>query len=628
MLGLVWIGLALAYGAAGVQWGRSVENWHAWEAIGTGVALLWSGLMVLVLHGIERRWGERVFIATAICLSLVLGASWGWVTRNMTIWPMDAGMFRWFLDRVAVGGYSDENLKQVTWMYDYALWTHRALPLLHPLRVWCGPDRFVWVVQIVQAVLGSVTLVVAWRIARLLAGSKAGKWTVLGILSMPGFGMQAVGLNHQVWGMCWFVSGMWLWTEWFHGRMTGWKRSIVCGSLAIVLGPLLKWEGFLWPAYLVCGLLVAMGETMWRRNLRNAVTSVVVMIVIPTIVVLATTSSMEHRIKSVNPQSINGGQLSFIARGWDFQAWGEYAERVERLDILTPPEGKTQLFKQYLAAQAAYNGPSLAWKLFPVKLAKYMLAGYASLAEEILRVNGACRTARVVLGMRVGWFLLLYAPWMLWGLWRLIPCVNHGRAASLLVPVALFGVAVMFVGETSPRYAISVQPLLLAAGGCGWMSAGSDDKSRNHVGKSWQFFGGIGIALVAYLVFCCVLIGGCKEWTKYALADMREAVLEGGHPSEEAYQGAFEAEFPDGVGGATWAGRGGGAAMYLRGRSWREKGRAEISTQEGEWRAVEFPVRLDIRWERDEVRRIAIHRMEPPGPLYIGYVDVWADGHP
>lgn len=625
MLGLVWLGVAMAWGAAGWRWWQTAGSWSGWEVAGVGLSLLWSMAVAIGFHWVDRHWGNGGFIVAATLFALVVGTGWVWATRSMIVWPMDSGMFRMFLNQLADGGYSVETLRQMTWMYDYALWSHRAMPLLYPLRLLCGPEHFGWVVQFLQAVLGCVTLVATWRMTVVLWGYKAAKWAVVALVTMPAFGMQSIGLNHQVWGMCWFVLGVWLWVEWLHNGPSGWRHRVKLGALAIPLGILLKWEGFVWPGYLACGLLIAMGEILWNRNVWSALWGVLVLLIIPLAVVVVSTASIEQKIKTANPHSINAGQMSFIARGWDFQAWGEYAECVEKLDTLTPSKDKTRFFMKYLATRAAYNGPTLVGRLFPSKLAKYMLAGYASMAEEILLANGALRTAQVVHGMRVGWFVLLYAPPMLWGLWRLANCLEDGRLACLLIPVALFGVAVMFVGETSPRYAISIQPLLMAAGACGWMNKRiSEDKGDGGylMRLRHPFASGMVLVIVGYGVFAGGILGGRELWRRYALADMREAVLEGGHPSDEAFQGPFEAVFPGGEGSVTWAGKGGSAAVYLRGRSWRDRGRVEVSTREGEWREVELPVRVEVSWAGDAEQQLAVRRTGTAGEVWMGYADV------
>ena len=326
-----------------------------------------------------------------------------------------------------------------------------------------------------------------------------------------------------------------------------------------------------------------------------------------------------------NPESVNGGLLAFMARGWDFTWGGEYSDAMQTVDVLTPREGKDRVFKAYLAGQYAYNGPALVAKLFPSKLAKFLLAGYASMAEEVLWANRAERTARLARGMRVGWFLLLYAPLMLYGLWRLKRRVGDGdgRVAWLILPVALFGVAVMFAGETSPRYSIPVQALLLMAGACGWIGgrqSGEEDVDASVLPH--PFATGMALLLVAYGAFAAGVLGLRGVWSRYALADMRTAELESGHPAEDAYQAPFVAVFPDGQGGVEWPGTGGSGSVYLYGNSWREHARAEVEWRPGAKHEVELPSRLELDWAESGLRHLIFHRMEGTGPLHLGYAEI------
>lgn len=624
----VWIGLALAWGGAAVQWARGLGDWTVWEAMGAVLALLWAAACAAGLGYAGRRWSDRVYVAATTGLALAVGLGWAWFTRGMGRWPMDSGFFRWFLDRLAEGGYTVENLRGLTAHYDYGAWCTRAWPVYLPLRWWTGPEAFGPAVQVFQAVLAAACVPLAWRVAWLLGGRRAARWTVAAMVGMPGFAMQCIGLNHQVLGACEFLAATWLLAEWMFGGGTAWKKAALAAGMC-VLAAAARFEGSAWSLFLL-GATVLLALECLRPGGRRlaAVVALAAMVLVPAQIGRMVTGKVLAPAREANPESINGGSLAFMARGWDFEWGGEYSDAMQTLDVLTPRADKERVFKAYLAGQCAYNGPALVTRLFPSKLAKFLLAGYASLAEEVLWANGAERTARMARGMRVGWFVLLYAPAMLWGLWRLSRRVGSGdgRVAWLVLPVAMVGAAVMVAGETSPRYAMPVQALLIAAGACGW--AGMGQKEEGNEKKSvlrHPFATGMVLVMVGYGVFATGILGGREIWKRYALADMRGAVLEGEHPSEKAFQGTFEAEFPDGEGAVTWAGRGGVAAMYLRGQSWREKGRAEVSTQEGEWRKVELPVRLEVRWAGDEARRIAIRRMEPPGPLYIGYVDVWAD---
>ena len=621
----VWMGLALAWGAALVRWGRMAgKTWTGWESAGIAVALVWTGLCVVVLGYAGRHWSDRVFIGVSSGMALVVGLGWAWATRGMEKWPMDSGLFHWFLERLADGGFSVENLRTLVDVYDYPVWTRRALPFCLPLRLLVGPNHFVWAIQLVQAVIGSVGVALAWRVAKLLFGGRVARWAATVLVAMPGYALQVVGLNHQVWGAFWFLAGWWLLTEWSYG-----EEGATCKTglvfVACVLVPVVRLAGFAGTMYLLCAACVLVfGIVQGSVAKSKALGALVWLLAVPLAVSWTALRPLSKRMDEANPVPIRGGQLAFAARGWDCRGWGEYVEEGERLDILTPPMLKNRLFQMYIAGQCAYNGWHLTTKLFPAKVTKFMLAGYASLAEEVLWANGAERTGRVARGMRTGWFVLIYAPLMLWGLWRLSRRVGagDGRVAWMVLPVAIFGVAVMVAGETSPRYAMPVQALLVAAGACGWARERKEEEKEGGFVLKHPFAMGTVLVMVGYGAFAGGILGGREVWKRYALADMREAVLEGGHPSEEAFQGPFEAVFPGGEGSVIWRGRGGNVAVYLRGRSWREKGRAEISSGEGEWQEVELPVRVEIAWKKDAERRLAVRRTGEEGEVWMGYADV------
>lgn len=620
-LAFVWLGMALAWGAAVVQWGRTAgAAWTGWEVAGVVIALVWAAACAAGLGYAGRRWSDRMFVGVATGLALAVGLGWAWATRKMGDWPMDSGFFRWFLDQLAAGGYNVETLRGLTGNYDYGAWSTRAWPLYYPLRLCTGPDAFGWAVQCVQALLVAACVPLGWRTAKLLCGEKAARWAVAGWMGMPGFGMQAVGLNHQVLGMFGYLAATCLLVEWVFGGGGLRKKTALAVGMA-VLAALVCFEGSAWRLFLLGAGVLLMLECLRPGGHRLvAASALVVMVIVPGMIARTVAGSVLAPAVEANPESMNGGNLAFMARGWDFGSGGEYSDVMQTVDVLTSREGKERVFKAYLAAQCAYNGRGLITRLFPMKLAKFMLAGYASLAEEVLWANGAERTGRVARGMRTGWFVLVYAPLMVWGLWKLSRRVGagDGRVAWLVLPVALFGIGVMFAGETSPRYSMPVQALLIMAGACGWVQ---EREEQSPVLKH-PFAVGLVLVLVGYGGFAGGILGAREFWARHALANMLTTVMEGGHPSEEAFQAPFEALFPEGEGVVTWPGRGGVAAVYLRGRSWRERALAEVETRPGEWGGIELPQRVEIQWGMDAVRRLAVRRLDKAGPLYVGYADV------
>ena len=620
----VWSGLALAWGAAVVQWGRTAgTTWTGWDVTGVAIALAWAVGCATVLGYVGRRWSDRVFIGVASGVALAVGLGWAWATRWMENWPMDSGLYRWFLERLAEGGFSPGNLEVLRGKTDYALWVGRALPM-YPFRLAVGENAFGLAVQMAQAIVGALGVWIAWRLARLLFGCSVARWVAVGIVSMPAYGMQSIGWNHQVWGSFYFLAGISLLAEWLRGerkRGKRWGLAILATAMTVAM----CLEGYVGKLYLSVAVILLGWECLQGAGRKRLVLGAFIwLVLVPGGIAWCMMGCFHHRLATQKMLEQHGGQLAFLARGWDMQTWGEYADTVDHIDLLTPPKQKDHVIRQYIAGQCAYNGNTLVTKLFPAKLAKFMLAGYASLAEEVLWANGAERTGRVARGMRTGWFVLVYAPLMLWGLWKLSRRVGMGDGgmAWLVLPVAMFGAAVMVAGETSPRYAMPVQALLIALGACGWAWGGREEGVEEEPVLTHPFAVGMALVMVGYGLFAGGILGGREFWKRYALADMRETVLEGGYPSGKAYQEAFEAVFPNGKGSVTWPGKGGGVTVYLRGKSWRETGWAEISTREEGVRKVELPVRVEINWEEDEARRLVVRRTEDAEEVWIGYADV------
>jgi len=622
-LAFVWAGLALAWGAAAVQWMRTACEWTGWEILGLVLGLAWAAGCMAGLFAVGRRWGDRALVATATLAVLAVGVAWAWGTRGLADWPMDSGFFRWFLDRMAEGGFTVENLRGLAGNYDYGAWTTRAWPVFLPLRRYVGAEGFALWVQLAQAAMLAVCIPLAWRVAELLGGKRAARLAVAALAGMPAFALHAVGLNHQVLGALEYLSAIWLLAEWMFGG-GGAKKKAALASGMCALAAAACFEGSAWSLFLLGATALLLFEILrpgGRRIL--ALAALAAMVFLPAWVGRTASCVVLAPARAANPEPLNGGSLAFMARGWDFASGGEYSDTLQTLDVLTPCEEKDRFFKAYLAGQCVWNGPALLSRLFPQKVAKFMLAGYAGVAEEVLSANGAERTAKMVRGARVGWFVLLYAPLMLWGLFRLAKCCGEVRTAWLVAPVAAFAVAVMLAGETSPRYALPVLVLFLAAGACGWAGRREENADRTLPMPRHPFVSGAGIAGGAVLLFAVALLGSRGVLRDKTPWDMRTALLEAGRPAA-GRSAAFEAEFPSGEGTATWPGKGGSAVVYLRGNSWSEKGTAEVEAPLGRWVPTSLPARMEWRWEEGEPRRILVRRTDGAGALGLGYV-FWGD---
>lgn len=618
-LGFVWLGVALAWGGAWMRVAKTVSAWTAWEWGGFGIALAWGGICVAGLDWVARHWGDWTFALAAVGVSLATGLGWAWATRGMERWPMDSGLFRWFVERLTEGGFAMENLRTLAGKTDYVLWIERALPL-YPLRVWTGSVRFGLAVQVAQAVAGALGALAAWRATHVLVGARVARWTLTAMVSMPATALQVVGLNHQVWGSFYFVTGIWLLAEWMFGG-GGRKVRFVLVLLSLVIVPALCLEGYAGKMFLIVATILLGGESLREAARRKkAGEAFVFLVLLPGMLTWGGMHVWHNQLDVLDGDSSHGGQLAFCARGLDTAVWGEYAEDLDWLDILTPPEEKNSFFKRFIASQCAWNGKVLVTRLFPAKLAKFMLAGYASLAEEVLWANGAVETAQVARGMRVGWFLLLYGPLMLWGLRRLAKRLDNGRLAWCLLPVAGFAAAVMFAGETSPRYVMPIQPLLLAAGVAGL--AGQHKASESPSPPRRPFATSLALATGAYLVFAMVLLGLRGVFAKTAFADMRTATLVGGHADGNPLQAPFEAFCPNGSGVVKWPGHGGNAVVYLHGNSWKDHGRVQVEWSPGNTRELTLPARLEIKWPDNAPRNLSFQQFDGKSPVRFGYASL------
>ena len=178
---------------------------------------------------------------------------------------------------------------------------------------------------------------------------------------------------------------------------------------------------------------------------------------------------MAH-IDAADLHHLESGAVAFMARGWVPETGGEYAYSHEVIDCLTPRELKIGVQKRLLVSQLAYNGPKVFFHLFPTKLAKYFLLGFASGAEEMLNANGAHAWVSVAKGARIAFLLVVLPLMFVGGLW-LLPKAGKSRYWPFVVPCLLLSAAYVCTGETSPRYSIYIQALLFGMAGYGMARA-------------------------------------------------------------------------------------------------------------------------------------------------------------
>ena len=454
------MGLLLAWGAALVNFAGKLRAGEANAPVWLGLVAyaLLAAVLVAGLAWLRGRRGDRFFLGAAVALSLLAQLGAVWAADARWNWTGDAYIFRHYLDVLSAGGYAPETLGNLSRHYDYRVWTLRALPFYHALRV-AAADRFIPAAQTFQALLIALSLALAWRIARLSFGRRVAFWTVAFQLLMPFRAFICLELNHHVLGGFYFLVGLWLLTEWFRPGRRPWQTAVLATGAAGLL-PLMRLEGGIDAVWTGAVALVAFlawlaGMQTVGRTLRSAV----FLLALPLLAARLLVGPLFDRIERADLHRHEGSRIGFMARGWAPETGGEYCGTYEVVDYLTPRAEKKPVQVAILASQAYYNPRVLLTSLLPIKLAKYFLVGYASGAEEMLAQNGATRARALAEGARTA-FLLALLPFMFWGAWLLLPRLRAARGLSLILPCALLAATYVLLGETSPRYSFYVQPFL------------------------------------------------------------------------------------------------------------------------------------------------------------------------
>ena len=464
-----------------LAWGSAVARFSPWswvpETDGTPIwpcALAYvvsAAVLVVFLRRLARRMrpGAFVFACMGILLLgqclLIAGADSGWRPTN------DAAIFTSYLNHLAENGEGPESLGALSNQYDYRVWTRRAHPVYLALRKAAG-RRFPLAVMGCQVLLSVLPMWFVWRMLRLLFGRNTAWWATIFQTVFPFRWIACLEHNHHLLGGLYFTVGLWVLVEYFRsGAGTGGWRKIGLYALACVLVPLMKLEGGIDWVYGVSVLAVGSGafaaKSVGWRGLGAALAG---LWFLPALAGYATTGPLMARIDAADLHHLESGAVAFMARGWVPETGGEYAYSHEVIDCLTPRELKIGVQKRLLASQLAYNGPQVFFRLFPTKLAKYFLLGFAAGAEEMLNANGAHAWVALAKGARIAFLLVVLPLVFLGGLW-LLPKAGKSRYWPFVVPCLLLAAAYVCTGETSPRYSIYIQPLLFGMAGYGMARA-------------------------------------------------------------------------------------------------------------------------------------------------------------
>lgn len=445
------LGLLLAWGAAAVNFAGKIRTGEANGMVWLGFA--GYGLLAIAivagLAWLRRHRGDRVFLGTALALALLVQLGAIWAADARWAWTGDAYIFRHYLDALSANGYAPETLGDLSQHYDYRVWTLRALPFYYAIRVAAGA-HFVPAAQGFQALLIALSLVLAWRIARLVFGRRVAFWTVAFQLLMPFRAFICLELNHHVLGGFYFLVGLWILTEWLRpGRRPLHAAGLVAAAAGLL--PLMRLEGGIDAVFAgATGAVLLLAGLAGRQTAGQTLRSAVGLLALPLLASALIVGPVLHRIDRADRHRHEGSRIGFTTRGWAPETGGEYCGTYELVDFLTPRAEKKSMQVAILASQAYYN-PRVLWaQLLPIKLAKYFLVGYASGAEEMLAQNGAESARALAEGARTA-FLLALLPFILWGGWLLLPRLRRARRLPLVVPCALLAATYVLLGETSPR---------------------------------------------------------------------------------------------------------------------------------------------------------------------------------
>lgn len=377
----------------------------------------------------------------------------------------DARHFAYFLNHLAHHGFTLETLTPLTGFYDYTVWMRRALPFYYGLRLLSSEQSWV-LIQIFQAFVLNCSLFLTWKIACRLCNRKVAWWAFVIHGIMPYQWTAYLDLNHHIVGAFYFWCALFLLIRWATAvNTTGWMAcyAVFVGCLAI----LMRFEGSILQVFVFSSLLIVSIQFLQRRfSLRKSLIGLLLFVLLPYLSAQWVITPYNRYIQQAQPEAMSSGDIAFVTRGWMPETGGEYSGTYEQLDWLTPTEERQGVQERILKSQIYYNLPYLAFRLLPIKMAKFFLIGYASATEEMLHHNQLHLFAQRLAAGRT-FFVLVILPLILWGGVRAVADLRKSKLLYLIVPCSIFALGTILLGETSPRYAAYVQPFLFILAGVG-----------------------------------------------------------------------------------------------------------------------------------------------------------------
>ena len=453
------------------------------------------------------------FRFVAILASIVFVLKLVWIGFHLEYPQLaDHAIFLDFVTRLSRAGFSASELTQLSSSYDYYIWVSRGFPFLHILAAWI-PGHHVIAAMVLNAGFQSVTLLLTDRIgSRLIPDRRSRRIGLILLACIPFHWWQTLEYGHHIFSTFCICGSIFIAIKLAEAKSFS-STFIWSAILGVVFGVLALQVGV---DQLGFGLaIIAAGVTLLSRAnphagcrglLRGMMRLFTGMLVAVVVWQTVKTTYFDWQA-SFDRHHLSSGVAGFMARGWSLEQWGEYDGRIEQIDRITPP-GENRETMLAMVASRIYHQPVIAFAaLLPVKVAKYSLVGFATVAEDALGTMG--RPAEL---SWFRWLRLFYAPlFLLLALCAVLHLASSDISDQRLMLPSIFLLAACGVftlmGETSPRYSIYVQPFMALLAGSGFRLLLVPGNSKSFVYGARKLTPCLPVILILYLLGCLALWG-------------------------------------------------------------------------------------------------------------------------
>jgi hypothetical protein len=430
-------------------------------------ALCGLGVLLISAAGKTPLDPDRGFVLCLAGITLALKLVWiAWHSGYPQL--ADHAIFLDFVNRLASSNFSPATLRELSGSYDYYIWVSRGMPFQHLFAQLAPEGHVVWA-QVFNAVIQACTLLALHGVAgRLMLPPSTRRLSVILYATIPFHWWQVLEYNHHIYSTFLMTVLVWIVLRLGQTASRWWVAALHGTGIGAVLFALALQVGVDQLALIFVGLAAVWALIHIKSVGRaGAVGRLGLILVIAVGMWGIGKRSYFDWQASFDERRLSSGVAGFLARGWSMEKLGEYDGRFEQLDRITPAGENLELMLAVPVSRLADQPLASFAQLLPAKVAKFGLIGFATTAEDSLKMFGRPREAEIFRSLR-----LLHAPLFLA---LVLVALLHagcgiGNPSCWLLPVVLVlagcGVFAM-MGETSPRYSIYVQPYLalLASGG-------------------------------------------------------------------------------------------------------------------------------------------------------------------